>query len=338
MSKPFSTFARGPFGSVSAACSESSGVNEERQNALTVIVGGYLGAGKTALVNHALATAGDRRVGVIVNDFGRLNIDASLLRTNEFIEFANGCVCCTLADGLPSAFERLLSHRPVLDAIVIEASGVADPRKIAGYARLAGLRDARIAVVVDALAIRSLQRDRFVAGEIDRQIRSAGLLVVNKRDLVDDATAADIRGRLHELAPEARIVESSFGKVEWPDLLAPCRAHLSPEECDDGVHDDRAYESWSTVVDAPLDRASLERFAAALAPTALRAKGIVALRDDSRYRYIWQWTPQTTSLERQDEWGNERPQSSIVVVGRGALELSSVCVTLARTHFLGDPP
>jgi G3E family GTPase len=312
-------------------------VNEARQNVRTVVVGGYLGAGKTTLVNHALASAGDRRVGVIVNDFGRLNIDASLLVSNETIELANGCVCCTLADGLPSAFERLLSYRPALDAIVVEASGVADPRKIAAYARLAGLRDARVVVVVDALAIRSLQRDRFVAGEIDRQIRSAGLLVVNKRDLVDDATAADIRRRLHELTPEARIVESSFGKVDWPDLLAPGGADLSPAERVDGVHDDRVYESWSTVVEALLERSNLERFAAALAPHALRAKGIVALREDSRHRYIWQWTPQTTSLERQDEWGNERPQSSIVVVGRGALELSSVCATLARAHLLGDP-
>jgi G3E family GTPase len=337
MSKRFSTFARVPFGSVSTACSESSGVNEARENVVTVVVGGYLGAGKTTLVNHALASAGGRRAGVIVNDFGRLNIDASLLVSTETIELANGCVCCTLADGLPSAFERLLSYRPALDTIVVEASGVADPRKVAAYARLVGLRDARVVVVVDALAIRSLQRDRFVAGEIDRQIRSAALLVVNKRDLVDDAIAADIRRRLHELAPQARIVESSFGKVDWSDLLASGPADLSPEE-HDGVHDDLAYESWSTVVDAFLERSSLERFAAALAPHALRAKGIVALCGDSRHRYIWQWTPQTTSLERQGEWGNERPQSSIVVVGRGALELSSVCAALARTHLLGDPP
>jgi G3E family GTPase len=312
-------------------------VNEAGENVSTIIVGGYLGAGKTTLVNHVLATAGDRRAGVIVNDFGRLNIDASLLLSNETIELANGCVCCTLADGLPSAFERLLSYRPALDAIVVEASGVADPRKIAGYARLAGLRDARIVVVVDALAIRSLQRDRFVASEIDRQIRSAGLLVLNKCDLIDDATVTDVRARLHELAPSARLVESRFGNVDWSDLLSSGLAGLSPAERDDAVHDDRAYESWSTVVDEPLERSSLERFAGALAPHALRAKGIVALRDDSQHRYIWQWTPQTTSLECQDEWGNERPQSSIVVVGRGARELSTVCSALARTHLRGGP-
>jgi G3E family GTPase len=311
-------------------------VNETHESVLTVVVGGYLGAGKTTLVNHALARAGDRRIGVIVNDFGRLNIDASLLVSNETIELANGCVCCTLADGLPSAFERLLSYRPALDAIVVEASGVADPRKIAGYARLAGLRDARIVVVVDALAIRSLQRDRFVAGEIDRQIRSADVLVLNKCDLVDDAAVADIRRRLRDLAPRARIAESRFGDVGWSELLATEFAGLSPVERDDGVHDDRAYESWSTVVDEPLERANLERFSAALAPHALRAKGIVALRDDARHRYVWQWTPQATSLESQREWGNELPQSSIVVVGRGAFGLSEVCSALARTHLLGD--
>ena len=335
--KQFSIFARAALGSDSERCSEAGGVNARPDNIITIVVGGYLGAGKTTLVNHALANAGGRRIGIIVNDFGRLNIDASLLVSDQTIELANGCVCCTLADGLPSAFERLLAHRPRLDAIVIEASGVADPRKIAGYARLAGLRDARIVVAVDALAIRSLQRDRFVAGEIDRQIRSAQLLVINKRDLVDDAAAGDIRQRLHELVPHAKIVESRFGTIDWSDLLASVATDLSPEFDIGATHDDRSYESWSTVVDGFLERAGLERFAAEIAPYILRAKGIVALRDDPVHRYVWQWTPQTTSLERHDEWGNEPAQSSIVVVGRGALGLSPVCAARARVHLLGEP-
>ncbi|HEY3674355.1 MAG TPA: GTP-binding protein [Candidatus Tumulicola sp.] len=307
------------------------------EDVAAIVVGGYLGAGKTTLVNHLLATAGERRVGVIVNDFGRLNIDASLLLSNQTVELANGCVCCTLADGLPSAFERLLSYRPALDTIVIEASGVADPRKIAAYARLAGLRDARIVVVVDASAIRRLQHDRFVAGEIDRQIRSAGLLVLNKRDLVDDATDADIRSRLNELAPHAQIVESLFGNVEWSDLAAQGPAVAAPPQDDDAVQHDGAYESWSIVVEQPLERANLDGFAAALAPHALRAKGIVAIRDDPERRHVWQWTPQATSLEARGEWGNEPAQSSIVVVGLGAFGLSTVCADLARMHLLGDP-
>jgi G3E family GTPase len=312
-------------------------VNDAHASISTIVVGGYLGAGKTTLINHALATADGRRVGVVVNDFGALNIDASLLASDDTIELANGCVCCTLADGLPVAFERLLAQRPALDAIVVEASGVADPRKIAGYAKLAGLRAPHVVVVVDAGAIRSLQRDRFVAGEIDRQIRSAGLLVLNKRDSIDDAAAADIRQRLLALSPQARILESAFGKVTWADLLEAPDSLIQRVTHDDVQHDDDAYESWSIVIEAPLQRTTLERFGRAIAPIALRAKGIVALRDDRAQRYAWQWTPQAISLEPAGDWGNDSRQSSIVVVGRGACGLASTCAALARTHLLGDP-
>jgi G3E family GTPase len=325
---------RASFGSVSVRRSEAALVHE---SVASIVVGGYLGAGKTTLVNHALATAGTRRIGVIVNDFGRLNVDAALLQTSDTIELANGCVCCTLADGLPTAFERLLSRTPALDAIVVEASGVADPRKIAGYARLAGLKTPHVVVVVDAQAILALQRDRFVAKEIDRQIRSAGLLVVNKRDTIDDATAAAIERRLHELAPAAQIVEATRGAVDWTVLLAGDAPTLQLESHDDAVHDAGVYDSWSLDLSAPIEREALERFADAISLHALRAKGVLALRGDDAVRYVWQWTPFERTLEPQAERGNGFPQSSIVVVGRAENGLASFCDGLARTYLLEDP-
>lgn len=301
-----------------------------------IVIGGYLGAGKTTLVNHLLATAGTRRAGVLVNDFGRLNIDASLLQTEDTVELANGCVCCTLADGLPVAFERLLARRPPLNVILVEASGVADPRKIAGYARLAGLSDPRVVVVVDAVAIRALQRDRFVAGEIDRQIRSAGLLVVNKRDAVDDASAIDVMERLRKLAPAARIVEARYGVVDWDDLLDATTTAAGTAATGDVAHDENAYGSWSWSSESPVARDALERFANSISTRALRAKGVVALHADAGVRYVWQWTPAESSLVPLGEWGNGRPQSSIVVVGRARDEIASFCDGLARTLLLGD--
>jgi G3E family GTPase len=311
----------------------------QRPAVSTVAVGGYLGAGKTTLINHALATAGTRRVGVIVNDFGRLNVDASLLQTQGAIELANGCVCCTLADGLPAAFETLLARTPPLDAIVIEASGVADPRKIAGYAKLAGLHSPSVVVVVDAINVRELARDRFVGGEIERQIRSAGLLVLNKRDAVDDATAASLVEWLRARAPETPIVEARHGCIDWPALLSGDGTSASPggSAASDGEHDGSAYESWSFESDRPLNRVGVERFARAIRPHALRAKGTIALSEDPLVRYVFQLTPGTFALEPQDDWGNAPSRSSIVVIARGTYGLSTLCDALARTYLLGDP-
>lgn len=301
-----------------------------------VAIGGYLGAGKTTLVNHALATAAGRRVGVVVNDFGRLNVDASLLNAGDTVEMANGCVCCTLADGLPSAFERILALRPSVDAILIEASGVADPGKLAGYAKLAGLQSAAVVVVVDAANVRSLANDRFVAGEIIRQIRSAGLIVVNKCDTIAGDAAVAVRRWLHGLAPDAAIVEAVRGYVDLATLLSVTATPKRSADAAGPVHGEAAYESWSFERDVAFSRAGLERFARELPSHALRAKGIVALQSDPGRRYSMQWTPNSLAIEQLGDWGNDGPVSSIVVIGRGAFGLASFCDDLARTYLWGN--
>ncbi|RMF03443.1 MAG: GTP-binding protein, partial [Chloroflexi bacterium] len=89
------------------------------------VIGGYLGAGKTTLLNHILRHNQGRRLAVIVNDFGKINIDAGLIesRDGETINLANGCVCCTLSGGLGVTLNNLLQRRPPPEHIIIEASG-----------------------------------------------------------------------------------------------------------------------------------------------------------------------------------------------------------------------
>ncbi|WZB61025.1 GTP-binding protein [Achromobacter xylosoxidans] len=120
------------------------------------VVGGFLGAGKTTLLNHALAQA-RRRAAVLVNDFGPVDVDAGLLADSagQVLRLANGCVCCSLAGGLDEALARVLTLDPLPEWIVIEASGVSDPARIAQV----GLADPMlqlegVAVLVDAAAIR----------------------------------------------------------------------------------------------------------------------------------------------------------------------------------------
>ena len=97
------------------------------------VVGGYLGAGKTTLLNHLLRNTDDRRLGVIVNDFGSINIDAELVVgvDGDLVQLSNGCVCCTIRDDLVEALRRVLNTPNPPEHVIVEASGISDPRRIA---------------------------------------------------------------------------------------------------------------------------------------------------------------------------------------------------------------
>ena len=100
------------------------------------VIGGFLGAGKTTLLNHWLRHADGQRLAVLVNDFGALNIDAGLIKAHsgDTIALTNGCVCCQIGDDLSMALIGVLQQRERFDAVVVEASGVSDPWRIAQLA------------------------------------------------------------------------------------------------------------------------------------------------------------------------------------------------------------
>jgi G3E family GTPase len=104
-----------------------------QQNRIPVLViGGYLGAGKTTLINRMLTTA-TQRIAVVVNDFGSVNIDASLIRErhNDTIELTNGCICCAVGESLADVLFTILERAELPEVVVIEASGVANPAAVA---------------------------------------------------------------------------------------------------------------------------------------------------------------------------------------------------------------
>ncbi len=156
------------------------------------VIGGYLGAGKTTLLNRLLEQSSGRRIGVVVNDFGELGIDASLITAAiddadgdaaPIVNLANGCVCCTLGDDLRATLETLGSIEPRLDHIVIEASGVADPATAAAWGTVPGFAPGGVVVLAAADSVMRSARDRYVGPEVLRQLAGADLLVVTKADL-----------------------------------------------------------------------------------------------------------------------------------------------------------
>jgi len=154
------------------------------------VIGGYLGAGKTTLINRLLSGPLDRTLGVLINDFGAINIDAELIAAHdgETLTLTNGCVCCSIANDFGSALERLRKSR--LDHVLVEASGAAVPSKVADIAetwpgyRLAGTR-----VLIDATDWRRQLKDKYIGHLVRAQLQGAGLRLVTKLDLSDQPDA-----------------------------------------------------------------------------------------------------------------------------------------------------
>ncbi len=186
------------------------------------IVGGYLGAGKTTLVNHLLRHAGGRRLAVLVNDFGDLPIDADLIEAedDDIISIAGGCICCSFGSDLLAALMTLAERRPAPDQVVIEASGVALPGSVArALTLLTRFVLDGVVVIADAETVRARAADRFLEDTILRQLTDADLVILNKIDLAPAAARPVLRAWLAEHAPRAVVVEAVQAAVPIETVL-----------------------------------------------------------------------------------------------------------------------
>lgn len=185
---------------------------------------GYLGAGKTSLLNHVLRAPG-ARIGVVVNDFGDVNIDAALVtgQVDEPAAITGGCICCLPDDsGLDDALEKLTDPKLALDAVIVEASGIADPLAVARLIRYSGVERVRPGGVVDVIDI-STHFDKVDTGGLPlARYGAASLVVVNKMDRLPEAereqALARVEARVRERNSHAHIVGTVGARVD-PALL-----------------------------------------------------------------------------------------------------------------------
>jgi len=180
------------------------------------VVGGFLGAGKTTLLNRLLQENEGRRLGVIVNDFGDINIDEKLIitRDEDMISLANGCICCSIGNDFLRALISLVTRPDPPEHIVIEASGVADPLRIAAIARAdKALRLQGIFVLVDATQYQSHAADPLLADTVHAQVGAADLLLLTKTDIAKDDQTQAVADLLECERPGVLRVETTTADV-----------------------------------------------------------------------------------------------------------------------------
>lgn len=254
-----------------------------------LVVSGFLGAGKTSVVRHLLASAqrAGERVAVISNELGELGIDAALLGAGEhaFVELAGGCVCCKLADDLVDALERLYqSARP--ERVIVETSGAALPHDTQlnfwrePVARWIG--EDLVVVVVNAEQVAA---GRDLEGLFEDQVSSADLLLLGQLDRAPAAALPDVRRKLAELAPGAPIVDVLHGAVDPRLLFAPDVAELRAARARDGrahahVHSHESFRADELAVEPGLAPGALLERLRALG--ALRVKGFASTSEGVR--------------------------------------------------------
>ena len=284
------------------------------------VIGGYLGAGKTTLLNNLLTQARGLRVAVIVNDFGAVNIDASLIEAHDgdTISLANGCMCCSLSGGFAPAIAAILERAETLDAIVVEASGVAEPGKIAQYGQMFGLPLDGVLVVVDAEQIRAQALNKYVGDTVLRQLAQADLLLLNKIDLAPDLPA--VRLWLGERRAAAPVCETVRCAVPLSILVGrrPGVSAAGPPpsrfEARDPEHDPK-HRAWTLVRSAPVSRVAVERWAGRIGGRIFRAKGFVRLAEAPSRRHLLQLVGRRWTLEDAGPWDGGEAATRIVCIG-----------------------
>jgi G3E family GTPase len=239
------------------------------------ILSGYLGAGKTTLINRLLAEDHRLNLMVVVNDFGAVNIDDALIREadGDTIALTNGCACCSVGADLEMALRRILVQPERPDHLVIEASGVADPAALANtVTNIPELSYGGIVTLVDALNASDLLDDDLLAPQVLQQIKAADMVCLSKSQGQDEALLAE----LQEAGVRAPLVlgEEPVADLLFDVLPLPRTRAAAPHP---------AYASWQHSSREPVDRRALGDKLAARPAGMYRMKGFV-LTSGGAYR------------------------------------------------------
>ncbi len=324
------------------------------------VITGFLGSGKTTLIRHILQNNQGRRIAVLVNEFGELGIDGELIRSCQIcpddaeaeaniVELTNGCLCCTVQEEFLPTMQQLLKRRDRLDCILIETSGLALPKPLVKAFRWAEIRNAAtvdaVITVVDCAAVAdgtfasnpeavdvqrqadpNLEHETPLQELFEDQLACADLVVLNKTDLVDDMTQAQVVELIEKELPRVvKMVISDRGQLN-PSVLLGLQAaveedlssrpsHHDMEE--DHDHDDEI-SSTHLILNRTFEPTALQKQLQQLAQEQdiYRIKGFVAVPNKSM-RLVLQGVGTRFEQFYDRPWQpDELRQTRLVFIGR----------------------
>lgn len=289
------------------------------------VLQGFLGAGKTTLLNYILTHNEGMNIGVVVNDFGDINIDSKLVKskTDKKLELTSGCICCSLKTlDIQEAIDQFVYPGSNIDYIIIEASGLAEPRDLALTLRTTIGQKVRLDGIVTVIDAENLEKNASEHNIARDQILFCDFVIINKADLVSKAKIKEIRQMVESFNPRVRILESVKGAIDIRLILdqdlykSRDIAHPRGEHHDHTDHVHELYSTYSWTSKQPLHPMKFQEFVNRKLPTNVyRAKGIVdfGLKGHMR-KYIFQ----LVGVRPEIVWENwsESPETNLVFIGQ----------------------
>ncbi|HUO04883.1 MAG TPA: GTP-binding protein [Candidatus Binataceae bacterium] len=331
-------------------------INDSCKPVPLTILTGFLGAGKTTLLNRIMTGNHGLRVGVLVNDFGSINIDAELVVGVDAntISLANGCVCCTIRDDLVETVIETIDRPEAPEYILLEASGVADPAGIFMTFNDSDLRDRirldSVICVVDADQLFAHPEYPPLMELKLRQVGFADILILNKVGVAGPVQVEKVRTWLDGQFNRLRVVETNHCDVPLEILLSVGRFDPAKPSLDSHTleplgrtetncrneyhahdHDHaKTFSTWSYETDRPLSLEALREAARKLPGNIYRAKGVIYASDAPEQRAVLQVVGRRVDIALHDEWSQRARRTQIVAIGAaGSIDASLLEKTFA---------
>ncbi len=296
------------------------------------VVTGFLGSGKTTLINRILREQHGRKLAVIVNEFGEISIDGQLVihdQDAQLVEFNNGCLCCTVRGDLVETLGRLQERAGTLDGILIETTGLADPAPVAStfFAAddvKAGIRLDAFVTVVDAV---NLETNLAQSNEAVEQVAFSDIVLINKMDLVTPEKMAEVERRVRSLNPLAKIYHTINAEIGLSEIIGVGafdlvqKLEVDPEFLGDHEHEhDPAIGSFVLHESRPIDVNRLMTWMSGIAAERgddlYRTKGLFYAKGFDE-RLVFQSVRMLTTLRRDRPWElGEEKMTQFVVIGK----------------------
>lgn len=311
------------------------------------ILSGFLGAGKTTLINHIIRHNQDRKIAVLVNDFGEINIDSDLIvsRDENKIDLTGGCVCCTIQKDLIASVINLMKQIDKPSHILVECSGAAEPSQVLNTLSTPLLKfhlhvDGLFTVIDCSQLLKIGQEYR---GLVERQIKAANVLILNKTDLVASQDLEQVKNFVKDISPTAVMLVSIRCQVPLDLVLGfkdipkldeegaviekevPVREAkgqgtpvgiLSAVPSQEAISHDLVFESWSFRSKTPFAEKAFRELLEIIPPDIIRAKGFVYW-DDLKYptvllNLVGQWIDLDVHVKKEDS----KMETRLVFIGK----------------------